>query len=84
MSFIRKSRNDEDIVLVVCNFTPVPRENYLLGVPREGRWRELLNSDATYYGGSGIGNYGGVRRIRCRRTAAAIMRVANPAAARRL
>jgi 1,4-alpha-glucan branching enzyme len=61
VSFIRKSRNAEDIVLVVCNFTPVPRENYLLGVPREGWWRELLNSDAPYYGGSGVGNYGGVR-----------------------
>jgi len=48
-------------VLVVCNFTPVPRENYLLGVPRDGYWRELVNSDAPYYGGSGVGNYGGVR-----------------------
>jgi 1,4-alpha-glucan branching enzyme len=60
VSFIRKSRNDEDIVLVVCNFTPVPWENYLVGVPREGYWRELINSDAPYYGGSGVGNYGGV------------------------
>ena len=61
VSFIRKSRDAEDIVLVVCNFTPVPWENYLVGVPREGYWREILNSDAPYYGGSGVGNHGGVR-----------------------
>jgi 1,4-alpha-glucan branching enzyme len=47
-------------VLVVCNFTPVPRPDYRLGVPRAGRWREALNSDATEYGGSGQGNLGGV------------------------
>ena len=47
-------------VLVVCNFTPVPRANYRVGVPRGGRWRELLNSDAAIYGGSGMGNLGGV------------------------
>ena len=55
LSFIRKSRSGRSTVLVVCNFTPVPRENYLLGVPRAGYWRELLNSDAPVYGGSGIG-----------------------------
>jgi len=47
-------------VLVVCNFTPVARPEYRLGVPRAGRWREALNSDATEYGGSGQGNLGGV------------------------
>jgi 1,4-alpha-glucan branching enzyme len=47
-------------VLAVCNFTPVPRHNMLLGVPEGGHWRELLNSDATEYGGSGIGNLGSV------------------------
>ena len=47
-------------VLVVCNFTPVPRTNYLVGVPHAGVWRELLNSDAAHYGGSGMGNFGGV------------------------
>jgi 1,4-alpha-glucan branching enzyme len=46
-------------VLVVCNFTPVPRQNYRVGVPQGGRWSEILNSDAEYYGGSGLGNYGG-------------------------
>ena len=48
------------LVLVVCNFTPVARPEYRLGVPRAGRWREALNSDATEYGGSGQGNLGGV------------------------
>ena len=61
LSYIRKSRDGDNVVLVVCNFTPVPRENHLVGVPREGRWRELLNSDAAIYGGSGMGNYGGVQ-----------------------
>jgi 1,4-alpha-glucan branching enzyme len=60
LSFIRISRSGRSTVLVVCNFTPVPRENYLLGVPHAGHWRELLNSDAPVYGGSGMGNYGGV------------------------
>ena len=45
-------------VLVVCNFTPVPRENYRVGVPLGGYWREMLNSDASEYAGSGIGNMG--------------------------
>jgi 1,4-alpha-glucan branching enzyme len=60
LSFLRKSRDGARTVLVVCNFTPLPRENYRLGVPHSGYWRELLNSDAAGYGGSGIGNYGGV------------------------
>jgi 1,4-alpha-glucan branching enzyme len=59
LTFLRRSR-DGAPVLVVCNFTPVPRTNYMVGVPRGGYWRELLNSDATLYGGSGVGNIGGV------------------------
>ena len=47
-------------VVVVTNFTPVPREDYVLPLPRAGRWREILNSDAAAYGGSGLGNMGGV------------------------
>jgi 1,4-alpha-glucan branching enzyme len=47
-------------VLVALNFTPVPRMGYRVGVPQGGRWQELLNSDAQAYGGSGIGNFGGV------------------------
>jgi 1,4-alpha-glucan branching enzyme len=60
LSFIRKSRDAKSMVLVVCNLTPVPRENYLLGVPQPGYWREALNSDAAFYAGSGVGNQGGV------------------------
>ena len=50
-------------VLVVCNFTPVPRLNYRVGVPRGGYWREILNSDAQSYGGSGLGNFGGADAV---------------------
>jgi 1,4-alpha-glucan branching enzyme len=46
--------------LIICNFTPVPRRNYKIGVPKAGYWKELLNSDAITYGGSGQGNLGGV------------------------
>jgi len=60
ISFIRKGRSKGDIMLVVCNFTPVLRYNYRVGVPYGGYWRERLNSDAKEYGGSGHGNLGGV------------------------
>jgi 1,4-alpha-glucan branching enzyme len=50
-------------VLVACNFTPVPRTNYTLGVPAAGRWREILNSDAKIYGGADWGNLGGVEAV---------------------
>jgi len=46
--------------LVVCNFTPVQRERYKVGAPRGGFWKEILNTDAKEYGGSGWGNFGGV------------------------
>jgi 1,4-alpha-glucan branching enzyme len=59
ITFLRKSGSGE-MVLVVCNFTPVVRTDYRVGVPRGGYWRELLNSDAAEYGGSGVGNFGGV------------------------
>ena len=59
ISLIRKSRSG-DVVLVVCNFTPVAREGYEIGVPYGGWWRELLNSNAAEYGGTGEGNGGGV------------------------
>ncbi len=60
ISLLRKTENPADTVLVVCNFTPVPRLGYLVGVPAGGYWRELLNSDAREYGGTGMGNLGGV------------------------
>jgi len=58
--FLRKARDAAPPVLVVTNMTPVPRSNYLVGVPWPGRWREIVNSDATEFGGSGWGNFGGV------------------------
>jgi 1,4-alpha-glucan branching enzyme len=63
ISFLRKARNPDDIVLVVCNFTPVPRQNYRVGVPQGGYWQELLCSDAEFYGGTGFGNLGGVEAM---------------------
>jgi 1,4-alpha-glucan branching enzyme len=60
ISLLRKGQTTGDLFLVVCNFTPVPRGAYRVGVPRGGFWREVLNSDSAYYGGSGLGNAGGV------------------------
>lgn len=60
LAYTRHGDPDDAVVLVVANFTPVPREGYRLGVPSGGRWREVLNSDAEIYGGSGLGNRGGV------------------------
>ena len=60
VSFLRRGRDEADVVLAACNFTPVPRHNYRAGVPRGGFWREALNTDAAEYGGSGQGNLGGV------------------------
>jgi 1,4-alpha-glucan branching enzyme len=60
LSFLRKSRDSHESIAIVCNCTPVPRHNYAIGVPSGGRWVEILNSDATLYGGSGQGNMGGV------------------------
>ena len=60
IAFLRKSAGDGAPLLVVCNFTPVPRANFLVGVPSRGVWREIINTDARDYGGSGWGNLGGV------------------------
>jgi len=61
VSLLRKGRSPRETILVVCNFTPVAREAYRVGVPSGGYWRELLNSDASEYSGSGVGNLGGVK-----------------------
>ncbi len=60
IAFLRKPKAGGAPVLVACNFTPLPRPNYTLGVPFGGTWREALNSDAREYGGAGWGNLGGV------------------------
>jgi 1,4-alpha-glucan branching enzyme len=57
-SFTRRAVNSDDFLIAVLNFTPVPREGYQLGVPRAGRYLELLNSDAGIYGGGNVGNGG--------------------------
>jgi 1,4-alpha-glucan branching enzyme len=58
--FQRNGDGDDPPVIVACNFTPVPRHGYRVGVARTGNWREVLNSDAALYGGSDVGNLGGV------------------------
>jgi 1,4-alpha-glucan branching enzyme len=62
VAFLRRARGGAP-VLVACNFTPVPRVNYAVGVAEPGFWREVLNGDATLYGGSGMGNLGGVHSV---------------------
>jgi len=63
ISFLRRGQSPDNPILFVCNFTPVVRENYRVGVPLEGSWKEVLNSDAALYGGSGQGNLGGLSTI---------------------
>ncbi|MFP4323040.1 MAG: 1,4-alpha-glucan branching protein GlgB, partial [Anaerolineales bacterium] len=58
-SYIRYAADARDFIIVVCNFTPVPRHDYRIGVPEHGFYEEVLNSDAATYGGGNVGNYGG-------------------------
>jgi 1,4-alpha-glucan branching enzyme len=60
ISFARFARNREDMIVFACNFTPVPRVGYRLGVPKLGLYREILNTDAEMFGGSNMGNAGAV------------------------
>jgi 1,4-alpha-glucan branching enzyme len=60
LSFLRRGEADEAPVAVVCNFTPVVRHRFRLGVPKQGRWIERLNTDSAAYGGSNVGNLGSV------------------------
>jgi 1,4-alpha-glucan branching enzyme len=57
-AFLRRGRDPSEMLMVVCNFTPVPREDYRVGVPTGGSWREILNTDSSLYGGGNIGNGG--------------------------
>jgi 1,4-alpha-glucan branching enzyme len=59
LSFMRRSKGGDQIIAAIFNFTPVPRHNYRVGVPRGGYWQEILNSDSESYGGAGFGNLGG-------------------------
>jgi 1,4-alpha-glucan branching enzyme len=59
-AFARFGEAGDPPVVVINNFTPEPRHNYTVGLPRAGIWREILNTDATVYGGSGVGNFGSI------------------------
>jgi 1,4-alpha-glucan branching enzyme len=59
LAFLRRAKNQDDSMVVVCNFTPVIRDYYRIGVPSGGYYREVMNTDAEYYGGSNVGNQGG-------------------------
>jgi 1,4-alpha-glucan branching enzyme len=58
ISFLRRAENPRQFVIAACNFTPVPRDGYRIGVPTAGTYREVVNTDSTYYGGSNLGNVG--------------------------
>jgi 1,4-alpha-glucan branching enzyme len=60
ITFIRFARNREDFIVFACNFTPVPREGYRVGVPKAGLYRELFNTDSELFGGANLGNAGAV------------------------
>jgi 1,4-alpha-glucan branching enzyme len=60
LAFLRRAKDPANELLIACNFTPVPRHNYRIGVPRSGHYTEILNSDAVEYWGSNVGNLGGV------------------------
>jgi 1,4-alpha-glucan branching enzyme len=61
LAFMRRAKNLDDFVIAVCNFTPVVREDYRVGVPRPGYYREILNTDSRFYEGTDLGNAGGVQ-----------------------
>ncbi|KXB04310.1 hypothetical protein AKJ49_02235 [candidate division MSBL1 archaeon SCGC-AAA382A03] len=61
LAFLRRGKSEDDLILSVFNFTPVPRHDYQIGIPKNGSWKELLNSDGEEYGGSDLGNLGGVK-----------------------
>ena len=61
ISYLRRATDPSEFVIVICNFTPVVRRNYRIGVPEAGTYQELLNSDSSDYGGSDTGNSGGVK-----------------------
>ena len=58
ISYMRKGREPGDELIIICNFTPIPREGHIIGVPQGGNYHEIFNSDSEYYGGSNIGNHG--------------------------
>jgi 1,4-alpha-glucan branching enzyme len=65
VAFMRVAADGKQSLICVCNLSPVPRERYRVGLPQDGRWRELLNTDSELYGGSNVGNLGGVDAESC-------------------
>jgi 1,4-alpha-glucan branching enzyme len=61
IAFARASRDRSRVFVCAANLAPVPRHGYRLGLPRSQSWRELVNTDSTYYGGSDVGNLGGIQ-----------------------
>jgi 1,4-alpha-glucan branching enzyme len=61
--FMRRGQNDNALVIAVCNFTPLPRTSYRIGVPRPGHYQEIINTDSAWYGGSNLGNTGGIDAV---------------------
>jgi 1,4-alpha-glucan branching enzyme len=60
VAFLRRGKEPGALAVVVCNFTPVPRPNYRVGVPEPGFYAERINTDSLFYGGSNVGNGGGI------------------------
>jgi 1,4-alpha-glucan branching enzyme len=60
VAYARTSRDHQEVLVCVCNLSPVPRDHYRVGLPRSGRWREAVNTDSATYGGSNVGNMGGL------------------------
>jgi 1,4-alpha-glucan branching enzyme len=65
--FLRRAANRNDYIVIACNFTPVPRMGYEVGVPDAGYYDEIFNSDAAIFGGSDLGNYGGLPSLEGKR-----------------
>jgi 1,4-alpha-glucan branching enzyme len=65
LCYLRKGKNPDDFLIVCCNFTPLPRHGYRIGVPNGGWYHEVLNTDSMFYSGSNVGNYPGVAAIEC-------------------
>ena len=61
--FLRRGLRDDALVVIACNFTPVPRSGYRIGAPRPGHYREVINTDSQWYGGSNLGNAGGINAV---------------------
>ncbi len=81
LTYLRYGKDSDSPLVVACNFTPVPRRGYRIGVPKPGHWREVLNSNAAIYGGTDEGNYGGAEYRTHRQPRLRAVTAAQPASA---